>query len=389
MKTRKRKARGEEAADKHDNVKNKRVKVEQTNDQQSDPRSEEPNSDKPPTEQYTGQRNSKGEYHGRGTLRYVEDDVTYTGKFINGEKYGRGVMHFGQDGDLMEGTWVHDEMVGIGEYIFADQSKLVGTYEHGVLEGTVDEYNPVGKLTFHGEYQNGVRHGPGTMYFPEGTRIEGEWAEGVLEGTNVRYYYPDESYLKGEWEEGVMKKALFTSCLDKKERKGVYYSYDESDKKHLSADPLLPDLYEQQYVYVAKSTLPNAGEGLFAKKDLPKDFVCTFYNGIRVSQEKVDRRPWSENNNTITVDDHVIDIPPQWSSTDKYCASLAHKANCSDLKRINSKYDLFYNHPRFGKIKCIKTLSEVKKDEEIFVDYGYKPGTGPQWWRQLRGQEKS
>jgi antitoxin component YwqK of YwqJK toxin-antitoxin module len=35
-----------------------------------------------------------------------------------------------------------------------------------VLEGTVDEYNPVGKLTFHGEYQNGVRHGPGTMYFP-------------------------------------------------------------------------------------------------------------------------------------------------------------------------------------------------------------------------------
>ncbi len=51
----------------------------------------------------------------------------------------------------------------------------------------------------------------------------------------------------------------------------MYYSYDESDKKHLSEDPLLPDPYEQQYVYVATSTLPNSGEGLFAKRDLAKD----------------------------------------------------------------------------------------------------------------------
>jgi antitoxin component YwqK of YwqJK toxin-antitoxin module len=101
-------------------------------------------------------------------------------------------MYFGDDGELMQGTWVHDEMVGKGEYVFADQSKLgmklqdlllfqlfyahksyylVGTYEHGVLEGTVDEYDASGKLTFHGEYQNGVRHGPGTMYFPVSTSI--------------------------------------------------------------------------------------------------------------------------------------------------------------------------------------------------------------------------
>lgn len=69
---------------------------------------------------------------------------------------------------------------------------------------------------------------------------------------------------------------------------------------------------------------------------------------LTIFKKKVDRRPWSENNNTITVDDHVVDIPPQWSSTDKYCASLAHKANCSEITKINSKYDLFYNHPRYA-----------------------------------------
>lgn len=62
----------------------------------------------------------------------------------------------------------------------------------------------------------------------------------------------------------------------------MFYSYDESDKKHLSADPLIPDPYEHQYVYVAKSTLSNAGEGLFAKKTLPKDvrgiLIIKIYN---------------------------------------------------------------------------------------------------------------
>lgn len=81
-------------------------------------------------------------------------------------------------------------------------------------------------LSFGGDtcqfFYNVKYHVLTVLHLQEGTRIEGEWAEGVLEGTNIRYYYPDESYVKGEWEEGVMKKALFTSCFDKKE-KGNYY----------------------------------------------------------------------------------------------------------------------------------------------------------------------
>src|SRR5690554_3194072 len=63
-------------------------------------------------------------------------------------------------------------------------------------------------------------------------------------------------------------------------------------------------------------------------------------------------------------------------SSHSYCASLGHKANHSFGN--NSKYDLFV-HPRFGDIKCIRTLRDIKKGKEITVDYGYKD-TFPQWY---------
>ena len=47
-----------------------------------------------------------------------------------------------------------------------------------------------------------------------------------------------------------------------------------------------------------------------------------------------------------------------------------------------------YDHPRFGKIKCIRTIKPVKAGEELTVEYGYDHnGLGinnpdaPQWYR--------
>lgn len=46
-------------------------------------------------------------------------------------------------------------------------------------------------------------------------------------------------------------------------------------------------------------------------------------------------------------------------------------------------------HPRFGPIKCIRTLRAVQKDEELVVAYGYNhEATGkngpeaPDWYKQ-------
>ena len=41
--------------------------------------------------------------------------------------------------------------------------------------------------------------------------------------------------------------------------------------------PRVPDPYEQKYAKLAQSTVPNSGEGVIAKTDLPADFTACFY----------------------------------------------------------------------------------------------------------------
>ena len=43
-----------------------------------------------------------------------------------------------------------------------------------------------------------------------------------------------------------------------------------------------PDPYEYNWVYVRSSRIKGAYEGLFAKRDVPKGRVVSFYGGIRM-----------------------------------------------------------------------------------------------------------
>lgn len=53
---------------------------------------------------------------------------------------------------------------------------------------------------------------------------------------------------------------------------------------------------------------------------------------------QVDSRDWALNGNTISLDeDTVIDVPQPFDQTERYCASLGHKANHSFTP--NCKYD--------------------------------------------------
>lgn len=52
-------------------------------------------------------------------------------------------------------------------------------------------------------------------------------------------------------------------------------------------------------------------DGLFAKRALAADELCSWYTGLRCSHEEVDGRDWSLNEATITLDqDTVLDVPP-------------------------------------------------------------------------------
>ena len=55
-----------------------------------------------------------------------------------------------------------------------------------------------------------------------------------------------------------------------------------------------------------------------------------------------------------------------------------------------------FDHPRFGKIKCIRTIRPVKAGEELTVEYGYDHnGLGPnnpdapQWYKDQYEQFNS
>jgi histone-lysine N-methyltransferase SETD7 len=174
-------------------------------------------------------------------------------------------------------------------------------------------------------------------------------------------------------ENGVMVSAIFRSAFDCTANSNTEekYHFDESTATHLSSQPLLRDPYEAQYCYTKRSTISEAGDGLFARRDVPDNFVIAFYNGFRLPIHQIDRRKWEQNQYTLQIDDDVVvDLDPYHSKTSHYCATLGHKANCLIGQQANAKYDFYYHHPRFGKIKCIRTLRPIKKDEEIFVDYG-------------------
>lgn len=57
-------------------------------------------------------------------------------------------------------------------------------------------------------------------------------------------------------------------------------------------------------------------------------------------------------------------------------------------KMVLCNFGRRFVHPRFGPIKCIRTLRPVRKDEELLVAYGYnhesKGGNGPEapdWYK--------
>lgn len=343
---------------------------------------------------YYGKRDSNGKPNGRGTLTWINSGTRFEGRFCNGMKNGKGSFYF-PDNSTLSGNYKSDELNGMGVYTYSDGSRMEAFYVDGELNGPFIEYNSDGIITVKGSHKDNKRVGFLQIFDAYGGIIMGVVdAKGCLTGSDIAYVYPDHQWaLMGHFINGEMKEAtpakLLTPINETPQfelQKGYQYtlSLDESTSLCISSQPLAVDLYEQHYVYVSDTI--DKGQGLFAKVNLKEDQVVSFYNGIRLTHSEVDARPWSLNSNTISLDENtVLDVPPsQYSQLDTYCASLGHKANHSNAP--NCKYDEFM-HPRFGFIKCIRTIEPVTMATELTCDYGYLhkfPGTEeddlPQWF---------
>ena len=91
---------------------------------------------------------------------------------------------------------------------------------------------------------------------------------------------------------------------------------------------MVPDPYEAAHVECRESRVNGAGEGLFAKKDLPAGTIVAFYNGVRLPYRLGGPKDtWDTSGYKIFVNADFasgerMDIPEDMISLQKYCATL-------------------------------------------------------------------
>ncbi len=119
----------------------------------------------------------------------------------------------------------------------------------------------------------------------------------------------------------------------------------------------------EKFLYVKKSSLPDAGKGLFTKKEIPK--------GTRIVEYKGKLRTWKEvkhldgyNGYLMFINRQaVIDALPAIKTFGRYANDASGFVKVKGLKN-NAEYVSEGN-------RCfIESLRTIRKGEEIFVGYG-------------------
>lgn len=318
---------------------------------------------------YEGGRNRDGLEHGRGTT-VDADGTVFRGRFVDGVRQGKGtlIMPNSNDDDddagggtaILSGVWQNGALEGDVTIQYVDGTSMHCKYVDGELDSNepIRELDAHGRVTFEG-YLIDEETKIGTVYdYRACSRTVGRHINDELSDDNGIYFYPDGSSLRGQFVDGLAVNAHFfkandvdddntntnnlSSSIESKKRRRnkrqatttstttttdvVTYRSDVSTATHIGDTPLRRDPYETTSVFVAPSSEPGGGEGLFARRALPAHSVVAYYAGVRITHRDEKRRDWRLNSNSISLNDtHVIDVPAPFDSTDRYCASLGHK----------------------------------------------------------------
>lgn len=147
-------------------------------------------------------------------------------------------------------------------------------------------------------------------------------------------------------------------------------------------DPLVTDPIEDRWVEVGLSDLgPEAGQGLFAKRDIPESTVFAFFGGLRINATHWNAtKPYEPNYWIKTDEGDIIHLPEEYGrDTHKYKATLGHKINHSF-----SKWNCIFHtldHPRFGPIPAARSTENVRQGTELLCLYEMKFHEGQSWYQ--------
>ena len=272
---------------------------------------------------------------------------------------------------------------------FKSEFSFVGEVKHGFYRVFSGQNEGLGLVKF-GYFKNGKPWGQ-TWTIKDGNAF--------LVAFNSRtclYLYPGLNCgIFGTWNaQGKLESGRFVSVLFEIKPYGfprpkmdvlsnTVYTYDASTSMHISKTPLVPDPFEQLTVYTAKSSVArDAGEGLFAKRDIPTGGLVALFNGVRQRDPVLTSRlPLDFSDYRITLGRDVsLDIPDKWSNLNAYRATLGHK--CCHSFKFNARFVELY-HPRFGPIMSIVAVSPIRTNQEVLVSYNYRICQAPTWYVNL------
>ena len=330
----------------------------------------------------TLKKNEKGQFEGHGKIIYDRKALcrnlhqihSIEGFFVKGQPHGKAQIIY-RDRTISKVNFVDGVLNGLYVHFWCK----FGSCDHFDLESwrKAKHFKRIAVYKkgrpFGIEYQ--FKAGGGFIVGPKG-----------LTGLDVAYVYPDmETMLVGKFEKGQLTSGLEAKLSDlvisgnglilpQYEIAGKKsFKYSVSNQTWIGLDPLIRDPLEDKYFMVSNSSVDGAGRGIFLKKAGRKGQIVGFYNGVRMSdiESKVkteDRKSPYRMDNDWAESSQILNIPKKYQSLDVYNATLGHLINHSP--KPNTWFGMI-DHPRFGKIRSIILLEEIKTGQELFADYGY------------------
>jgi SET domain-containing protein len=133
-------------------------------------------------------------------------------------------------------------------------------------------------------------------------------------------------------------------------------------------------LLEKQLI-VKKSTLPNAGKGLFTKKFIPKGTRIVEYKGKISAWREVKDEDGKNGYIFYVTRNHVIDALPVKSALARYANDARGLVR---IKGVTNNCDYI----TYGKKAFIESKKDIAAGAEILVDYG------ADYWKVIRSNQK-
>ena len=324
----------------------------------------------------------------------------------------------------IKGKFIHGNLEGRVRILTTNNNVIFASFKNGVMHGPVFAYGLsllshkhyeakgfllknsensllIPGVQFHGLFKNGQAFGHFWIEMQGGGHLHGQVnSDGLISGKDIAYIYPDgQTALLGVFENRVMKKAyyvnieeyacnnyglLYVGKFSPKQSEDIFY-FDPPTNVSFGGGGLMPDPYETKNLQLGKSSIPNSGDGVMARRDLPSgimvshfslhtykqfDEVSIYHNSCQNNKSRSDndRRACSKFEIPLYSFRASITLPPELDKDP--LPNLGPKVN-HHFKFNNSAYDEI-EHPRWGVIIGIRTTKLIKAGEEIFTYYGYK-----------------